>query len=440
MRFKSLLMATALLAVLGGLVYWSEQDKKKKEAEPAKDAPPQIASVSQEDVQRVSMRRIGGEPTEVERTSDGWKFVKPANLNLDPDAVTPVLSTLSSITSDRVVDEAATDLMPFGLEPPSFEVTVAKKDGKEVKLLFGDETPTKGSYYAKLAGDPRVFTVASYVRNGLDKTPADLRDRRLVAFDPQKITKIKIQTGGQTFELGKNSGGDWALVSPTAMRADSTQVDSLMRSLREAKLDPATNESAAKANVKSFNSGKPAAVITVTDQTGDHKLEVRQYIDLYFAKGSDVEGIHSVDSTSGQALARDMSAYENRRVFEFGWDDPTRVQVDKTLYEKKDENWVTGGKELDPESIQSLIDRLRELTANRVARQANASGEKVMELTVTSKEGSRVEKVNIFKNGSTYLATREGDPLGYDLDASVFDSIKAATAVKAKQKAENDKK
>ena len=37
-------------------------------------------------------------------------------------------------------------------------------------LLVGDDTPTGAGVFAKLEGDPRVFTVASFVKSSLDKT------------------------------------------------------------------------------------------------------------------------------------------------------------------------------------------------------------------------------------------------------------------------------
>src|SRR5436305_5412390 len=35
--------------------------------------------------------------------------------------------------------------------------------------LIGDDTPTGSGAYAKLANDPRVFTIASFVKSGFDK-------------------------------------------------------------------------------------------------------------------------------------------------------------------------------------------------------------------------------------------------------------------------------
>jgi hypothetical protein len=54
-----------------------------------------------------------------------------------------------------------------------------------------------------------------------------------------------------------------------------------------------------------------------------------------------------------------------------------------------------------------------------------------MELTVTSNEGKRAEKVLISKPGDNYIAKRENEPALYQLDSSsVTDLQKLAAEVK----------
>src|SRR5256885_4146243 len=100
----------------------------------------------------------------------------PKPLGADQDAVSSMVSTLSSLGSERLVEEKATDLKPYGLTKPALEIDLTTKD-KPRKLLIGDDTPTGNAVFAKLEGDPRVFTLASYNKNSIDKGPNDLRDR-----------------------------------------------------------------------------------------------------------------------------------------------------------------------------------------------------------------------------------------------------------------------
>ena len=61
-------------------------------------------------------------------------------------------------------------------------------------------------------------------------------------------------------------------------------------------------------------------------------------------------------------------------------------------------------------------------------RRQIAAGDPVFEVTVTSNDGKRVEKVTIRKQGSDYFAQREGEPSIYELDGKAVDDLQAAAS------------
>ena len=69
---------------------------------------------------------------------------------------------------------------------------ITGKGGKVSKLKIGDDTPTNSGSYVMLEGDPRVFTVASYVKTGVDKSLNDLRDKRLLTFEQDKLSRVEL--------------------------------------------------------------------------------------------------------------------------------------------------------------------------------------------------------------------------------------------------------
>jgi len=74
------------------------------------------------------------------------------------------------------VDANATDFAAYGLAPAKLEVDITTKDGKVTKLLIGERTPTESAIYARLDGDPRLFTISGSHQATLDKTSKDLRE------------------------------------------------------------------------------------------------------------------------------------------------------------------------------------------------------------------------------------------------------------------------
>jgi hypothetical protein len=84
---------------------------------------------------------------------------------------------------------------------------------------------------------------------------------------------------------------------------------------------------------------------------------------------------------------------------------------------------------MDSASVQSLIDKIRELSASKFVDSGFTTP--AIEVTVTSNDGKRLEKILIAKSGDNYIAKRENEPALYQLDSSpVSDLQKAAADVK----------
>jgi hypothetical protein len=297
----------------------------------------------------------------------------------------------------------------------------------------GDETPTGAGSYARIDGDPRVFTLASYTKSGIDKSASDLRDKRLLTFDQDKLARVELTARKAATEFGKNAKNEWQIVKPQAYRADGWQVDEMIRRLRDAKLDPAVSAEDAKKNASAFAAAEVVAVAKVTDSAGTQTLEIRRTKDKdkkYFAKSSVVEGVHSLPSDAGDGLDKAADDFRNKKLFDFGFSDPTEVKYKdpKTTLglNKSGENWSHSGKKMDSVSVQSFIDRLRDLQATKFATAGFAAPE--VEITVVSGETKRTEKIAIAKAKENYLAQREGEPALYELSQAAVDELKNAAA------------
>src|SRR5260370_17213404 len=79
------------------------------------------------------------------------------------------------------------------------------------------------------------------------------------------------------------------------------------------------------------------------------------------------------------------------------------------------EDWSSSGAKMDANSVRTLVDKIRDLSASKFADGGFTSA--ILDMTVTSNDGKRVEKVLIAKNGDRYVAKRENEPALYDLNA-----------------------
>ncbi len=422
MKPKGLLIAVVLLAVLGGVVWWSNK-KQASATTKGTDTSTKLLTIPDDQFQEIQIKKLTGEVESLTREGGKWRMTEPKPLAADQDAVSSMVTNLSSLNADKVIEEKAEDLKPYGLIDPTLSIRIKRKDGKTDEVSIGDDTPTGSGAYAKLANDARVFTIASFVKSSLDKRPDDLRDKRLLTFDQDKLTRVDLQAKGQTVEFGKDAQNEWQIVKPRPLRADSSAVNGVVDKLRDAKMDLTATEDAAKG----FASGAKVATATVTDASGTQTLEVHKDKDKnYFAKSSAIEGVYKVAADVGDALDKGLDDFRNKKVFDFGFSDPSKVDVKGASYTKSGDKWTAGGKTMDNGSVQTLIDKLRDLSAVKFVEKGG--GDAVFEATVTSNSGKRVEKVTIRKQGAQYFAQRENEPSIYEVDAKAAEDLQRAAA------------
>ena len=433
MKIRGLTIATVVLAALAGTLYWSNRHKPKETTQASADTPPKIRTLKEGDITKVDLKKKPGDSIVLAKDSGGkWQITSPQTLGADQSSVSSMVSTLSSLSSDRLVEDKASDLNQYGLAEPALQVAITEKDNKSQKLLVGDETPTSGGAFARLDGDPRVFTIASYTKSSIDKSVNDLRDKRLLTVDPDKVSRVELNANKQDVEFGRNKD-QWQILKPKPLRADAFQVDELVRKLSDAQME-ISSDSDAKKTAAGFASGTPVATAKLTTDSGTQELQVRKNKDDYYAKSSVVDGVYKVTSAVGEGVNKKLDDFRNKKVFDFGFNDPNKVEIhdgSKAYFLTKggQDWWGTDGKKLDAGSVDSLVSKLRDLQASKCDESGFTTP--VIEMTVASNDSKRTEKVLISKSGGSYVAKRENEPSLYALDSSAVEELqKSAGEIK----------
>jgi hypothetical protein len=421
MKPKGLLIAVVLLAVLGGLTWWSNKSQADKAKTPT-DTATKLLSIPDDQFLEIKIRKVTDEVLNLKRENGKWQMTAPKAMPTDQDAAASMVSALANLNADKVIEEKATDLKPYGLDRPTLDVQVVRKDGKTDHLLIGDDTLNGSGAYAKVASDAKVVTVGATTKSSLDKRPDDLRDKRLLTFDSDKLSRVELAAKGAAVEFGKNGQNEWQIVKPRPLRADGSAVDGLVSKLRDAKMDLTAEDAA-----KGFAAAAKVATVTVTDAGGTQTMEVRRDKDKnVFAKSSAVEGLYKVNADLADALEKGVDDFRNKKLFDFGFSDPSRVEVKGAAYTKAGDKWTANGKTMDNSSVQTLIDKLRDLAATKFAEKGG--GETVLVASVVSNSGKRNEKVTVSKQGTQYFAQREGEPSIYELDGKAVEDLQKSAA------------
>ena len=428
MKSKGLLTASFFLLVLSAVIWWSNRKAATADKAPVETSTVKLLNLPEDQIRNVEIRKRSGETINLQRDGSLWQITAPKPFRADPDVVSSMLSTLSSLSSDRTVEEKATGMDQYGLNEPVIELSVADKNKKTTRLLIGDDTPAGTAVYAAIAGDPRVFALSSYKKNSFDKTPNDLRDKRLLTFESDKVSGIELTAKKQTIAFGR-SKDQWQIVRPKPLRADGSQVEELLRTLRDAKMDLSGSEDDKKVSA-AFGSGTLFATAKVTDVSGAQELQVRKNKDDYYGKSSVVPGVFKLSSGTGTGLDKGLDDFRNKKLFDFGFADPEKVEIHdgaKSYFlTHSGGDWWSNGTKMDAGTVSALIDKIRDLSAVKFPEAGFASP--LIDLTVTSDGGKRVEKVLLSKNGDNYEAKRENEPALYELNASSVSELQKSAA------------
>ncbi len=429
MKANPLLIAAVVLALLGAAAWYTRENPP-----PASDAAPKIVDVEEDELRKIVLRREGMQDLAMVREEGGeWEFSGGSEIAADDTAVGLMASSLSSLNADRLVSETVSDWEQYGLDSPALAVGFELADGGG-EIQFGSDTPTGSGVFARLKDDPRLFTVYSYNKTSFEKSAFDLRDKRLIHLDEDSISSVTVTAGGRTTRF-EQLDGDWSITEPMQLRADDFTVDDLVRSVRTAEMTEVLADGAAAAD---FAFGPPKAMVEIEDSGGKHELVIGQQGETHFARTSSQAGVYAISSTLAEGFDKPVSDFRNKKLFDFGYADPARLDVrageESAAVVRSDGTWLLesdGSREVDGSKVQTLLDRLRGLTATEFPsdRQEEQAGfgldAPLIEASVTPEaENALPEKVLVAStDAAAAYAARDGEPSTYQVEQSAVDDI-----------------
>lgn len=211
-----LILLVLLLAVLVVLTKKnSTADADSSSSDSGADAE-KVVDFSKDDVTALSFQ-INGETVSFTKTAgdddtDIWTYDQEDGFPLDESKITSVLSSLSSMTAERVIEDDEIDSMAdFGLETPSQEVVVTAGDEKTT-IHVGDKN-SSSRYYIYLNDDTsKVYLVSTSLETMF---PSDMMEwattESMPSVTAENITKLQVE-GENGYTLTKEvSAADSAL-------------------------------------------------------------------------------------------------------------------------------------------------------------------------------------------------------------------------------------
>lgn len=439
---RTLGILVLLLAGVSAYLYFVDAEKPVGEAEEK----PKVFAVEADQIEGLKVSTVAGGEAELRKSGDDWQLTAPKPAPADQAEVSGITSGLASLEMQRVVDENPSDLGTYGLAEPVIEVGFKTKEADGFKTLqLGNKTPTGSDMYAKTADDKKVFLVYGYLESSFNRTPFDLRDKKVVDFDRDAVDRLEIRRDDRLINFIR-ANGEWRIIAPIEARADSGAVEGLLSRLQSAQMKAIVSEE--PADLAKYGLSRPVAEVVLT--SGSSKAS------LVFGTRTDDNSVHVRDMsrplvmTAGTDLldeiSKPASEYRRKDVFEFRAFNLDAIEITRggaTLtYERlkgkgKDgaDLWQVAGanKALDTAKFESALTKLSGLRAESFADAGAKTGLDSPEVTVkaTFDERKKTETVTFGRVGTEVFAGRADEPGAAKADAAAFDeALKAFDELK----------
>jgi hypothetical protein len=214
-----------IAAALGAFVYFYEirgEEGRKAAEEVAKQL---FGDVDATAIDVIEFTSEDGRGVRLERREERWRIARPIDFPADAFAADGIATALAEISSEQVLEDPQPPEV-YGLGEAA-RVVRFEADGVVRDLRLGRGTPVGSNTYASTGEEGRVYVVATSRTSGLQRSLEDLREKRVLPFDPDAVVRIEVAWPGDRVALERGEEG-WKLVAPFAYRADEHTVDELL--------------------------------------------------------------------------------------------------------------------------------------------------------------------------------------------------------------------
>ena len=383
MKLRNTVLMAIVLVVLAGFVYFYEI-RGREAREESERIEGLLLAFDTDSVEGLTLE-TGDGLIEIARGEEGWRIAQPYALEADDAAVDSLVSQLASARRERLVVESAEDLAPFGLDSPSVSVSLLLADGETLRLDVGGGTPVGYNVYV-MRGDGRaVYMTPAALKDNLDKSLLDLRDKQVLDFEESEVEGIDIAADTYGVSLRREpestEGGahDWRITAPNEARADADAISSSLRRLRTSEATAFVAEQPSEEEIEAFGLVEPRYSFTVwtageASRTIDIGAESGEPSGV-FARRRGFDPVFVIPEALVDALIPDdINGLRSRSLVQVGRNRITAVEMDQGeqsyRLERRGDEWrIAAPRELeaDASGVSNLLTSFLNLSAEDFA-------------------------------------------------------------------------
>lgn len=244
MNFKTTGLLLVLLVVVGALIWlFGPAEKELILDEPPAPRPTgQLTDLlddppADETLARVVVERTGEPRMVFEKTvssdpetppADGWQIKEPVSGPADGHKVLGLARTLATLEYREKVAAGSGGVTAddAGLSPPVAVVTLATRDGRELRFEVGKKVVMSSDTYVRLGADSAIYVAARELKPQVQRGVDEYRAQRLIQARSGDIVAVAIDHAGRHYDFDRSDADTWVINEPVKAYADASKVRS----------------------------------------------------------------------------------------------------------------------------------------------------------------------------------------------------------------------
>lgn len=399
-RTTGLLLLIA--AALGAFVWFHEIEGEAGRKEAEQRERQLFPDVDEKQISAIEVTTTDAGIARLERTPDGWALTLPLGFPADGFAADGMAANLAGLVREGELEDPQPP-EEYGLGDGATRVVFEVGETRHA-LRIGDATPVGANAYASVEDGDAVYTVPGYTARSFEKSLSELREHRILAFDPSSIRSLEARwPGGEVRvermaepapgegEEGADAAaatGRWRLTAPIDAAADDETVDRLLSDLSYLRADDFVDEPPPDAEA---GLAPPAFEVVLTgtaDADGDPPSyrvaigEVREG-DRRLVRAA-TPSLYRIPADRLDGFPRETVAYRHRTLSEFPVDEAAQLDLyfrpasgDPVLVTalRSDDGWQASPEPMAPGKIARLVAELSRLKASQVLMESASEGD-----------------------------------------------------------------
>ncbi len=265
-----------------------------------------------------------------------YMFTAPINALADNEKVKLLLDDFLNKRIRKTLN--VSDYVQYGLDEPTITIKLWKDLLSEPKTFFIGKKGVNFAVYIKEKSEKHVFLIESSALDDLSKSPSDLRDKAIIAFDPDAITEIKFEKPEQIH--CRKEGDRWIMTHPLDVNADTQRIQYILSELSKSQVLSFEVEGDNVARLlEKYGLKNPRIRFILRNEKNTYGLEIgaddqsdQNYEEAYkrvYVKSIHQGEIYTASNRIAELLNWSVFDLRDKRILDFQRGDTTKFEIQK---------------------------------------------------------------------------------------------------------------